>query len=50
MYIVLKKIGIFNAEEVRRFNDENDAKQFAKLLRSSEPNSRIEYSVWKLVE
>lgn len=42
-FAVLRKIGAFNAEVVREFDEYNDAEQFRILMTRSEDNDRIEY-------
>lgn len=42
-FAVLKKIGIFNAEVVREFDECSDAEEFRALMQRSEENPRIEY-------
>lgn len=49
-YIVLKKIGIFGAEEVRQFDNLDDARAFRNLLSTSEEHKRTTYYVAEIVE
>ena len=49
-YMVLRKIGIFNAEEVRQFDNLDDARMFRNLLSSSEENERILYNIVEVLE
>ena len=49
-YMVLRKIGIFNAEEVRQFDNLDDARMFRNLLSSSEENERIQYNIVEVLE
>lgn len=49
-YMILRKIGIFNAEEVRQFDNLDDARMFRNLLSSSEENERIQYNIVEVLE
>lgn len=49
-YMVLRKIGIFNAEEVRQFDNLDDARMFRNLLNTSEENERIQYNIVEVLE
>lgn len=49
-YIVLKKIGIFGADEVRQFDNLDDARAFRNLLATSEEHERTTYYVAEIVE
>ena len=44
-FAVLQKIGIFNATVIREFDNVDDAKDYAKLMRKSEDNERIGYFI-----
>lgn len=48
-YMVIKKIGNFNADEVRQFENLDDARQFKNLLASSE-NGSWNYYVVEVLE
>lgn len=48
-YIVIKKIGSFPADEVRQFDNLDDARQFKNLLASSE-NGNWNYYVVEVLE
>lgn len=48
-YMVIKKIGSFHADEVRQFDDLDDARQFKNLLASSE-NGNWKYYVVEVLE
>lgn len=49
-YMVLRKIGIFNAEEVRQFDNLDDARMFRNLLNTSEENESIQYNIVEVLE
>ena len=49
-YIVLRKIGIFNAEEVRQFDNLDDARMFRNLLNTSEEYERTQYFIVEVLE
>lgn len=42
-YVVLSKIGFFNATVIREFDNENDAMEYQALMQKSEDNERITY-------
>lgn len=46
-FAVLRKIGIFNAEVVREFDNREDAESFRALLCRSEENERITYATFE---
>lgn len=49
-YMVLRKIGIFNAEEVRQFDNLDDARMFRNLLNTSEDCKHVEFIVVEVLE
>lgn len=49
-YMVIKKIGSFNADEVRQFDNLDDARQFKNLLASSEDYKKCNYYVVEVLE
>lgn len=49
-YVVLRKIGIFNADAVRSFDDQKDAYDYANLMSKSETSDRTKYSVAEILE
>ena len=49
-YMVIKKIGSFNADEVRQFDNLDDARQFRNLLALSEEYERCNYYVVEVLE
>ena len=49
-YMVLKKVGTFSADEVRQFDNLDDARMFRNLLSSSEENERIQYNIVEVLE
>lgn len=49
-YMVLRKIGIFNAEEVRQFDNLDDARMFRNLLNASEEYERTQYFIVEVLE
>lgn len=48
--MVLRKIGTFSADEVRQFDNLDDARMFRNLLSSSEENERIQYNIVEVLE
>lgn len=44
-YVVLSKIGFFNATAVREFDDVYDAMEYQALMQKSEDNERVTYFV-----
>ena len=44
-FIVLSKIGFFNATVVREFDNEDDAAEYQALMQRSEDNERVTYFI-----
>ena len=44
-FIVLSKVGFFNATVVREFDNENDAMEYQALMQKSEDSDRVTYFV-----
>lgn len=49
-YMILKKVGIFNADEVRQFDNLDDARMFRNLLNASEEYERTQYFIVEVLE
>lgn len=49
-YVVLRKIGAYSADEVRGFDNLNDAKAFRDLLAVSEDHESARYYVVEVLE
>ena len=49
-YMILKKVGIFNADEVRQFDNLDDARMFRNLLNTSEEYERTQYFIVEVLE
>lgn len=49
-YMVIKKIGSFSADEVRQFDNLDDARQFKYLMTVSEGYDRCNYYVVEVLE
>ena len=49
-YMILKKIGTFSADEVRQFDNLDDARMFRNLLNTSEDCKHVEFIVVEVLE
>ena len=49
-YMILKKIGTFSADEVRQFDNLDDARMFRNLLNTSEEYERTQYFIVEVLE
>ena len=49
-YMILKKVGIFNADEVRQFDNLDDARMFRNLLNASEEYERTQSFIVEVLE
>lgn len=49
-YMILKKVGTFSADEVRQFDNLDDARMFRNLLNTSEDCKHVEFIVVEVLE
>lgn len=49
-YMILKKVGTFSADEVRQFDNLDDARMFRNLLNASEEYERTQHFIVEVLE